>query len=751
MIGWRVARALGALLVCLSLLPSSLRAAEGDEEKAIFPSSPEAPQLDEPFHPTTTYWKIALGVVVAPSEPGAWFRLTLPLSDRRQALLSREVAAEGFTTQEETDGPNLFGTWTRRDDSQSGLVEVVLLAEVSELRVDPPDLRYPPEKAPAAMAEYLAESQDIQSRHPEIRGRAREIVRVAKKLDEAAWALFQYTASFLKSDPDPQKLDALSVLRDQKGSNTGKARLLVAMLRSLGIPARMVGGLRLADASKTRSTISWVEAWLGDRWLPMDPGAGHFGYLPNNYLTLYRGDLPLIVHRAGLDLQYEVLVRQVTRKSALEGDTAAGRSVLKPVILPEAGDETDRVRTVASYLENPVATVVILTDDEVPQAVVDRMREEAKEHQINLVLLIARFQSRYFRESYLQQLAASNLNAIRDAHVLLVSSRDEAGLYSLLGLGEGKLRLKDSRIVVTGSFLAPVGNVLGSVLYALFDPGELALFPDQGDILTLWEIARANLIRGVPIPEEAEKWGIEVNVVDEETVENLSAYREQVVNAWARAVRAQVPLQALNLILVLPVIALVVVIFRNFIGIETFGTFSPVIVSLAFLTTGLTWGIVIFVVIVSLGALLRTALQRLRLHLVARLAILVGLVSAVMVGLTVVGAYLGIGALLQVSLFPMVIMSNLIENFTASQVEFGTRQAIRVTANTLFVCACCYGAVEWTGLPSLLLAFPESLGLVLVAEVVAGKWRGLRLTELRRFYDLLRRARGEGKTREAAR
>ncbi|MGH7856929.1 MAG: 7TM domain-containing protein, partial [Candidatus Binatia bacterium] len=239
---------------------------------------------------------------------------------------------------------------------------------------------------------------------------------------------------------------------------------------------------------------------------------------------------------------------------------------------------------------------------------------------------------------------------------------------------------------------------------------------------------------------------------DEGYIDGLSRYRRQIVAAWARAVRAQVPLQALNLILVLPVIALIVVLCRNFIGIDTFGTFSPVIVSLAFLTTGLYWGVVIFIVIVGLGAALRTALQRLRLHLVARLAILIGLVSAVMTGLTVVGAYLGIGALLQVSLFPMVIMSNLIENFTASQVEFGTREAVRVTANTLLVCVICYGTVEWTGLPSLLLAFPESLGLIVILEIAAGKWRGLRLLELRRFYDLLRRARGEGRgVREGSR
>ncbi|MGH7803603.1 MAG: 7TM domain-containing protein, partial [Candidatus Binatia bacterium] len=404
--------------------------------------------------------------------------------------------------------------------------------------------------------------------------------------------------------------------------------------------------------------------------------------------------------------------------------------------------ERDWVRTVAVYSERPVATVVVVTDEAVPDAVMERLTAEAKAAEINLVLLLARFPSRYFRENYLQQLIATNLGVIRDAHVLLVATRDTAGLYSLLELGERGVKLNDARIVVSGSYARPVGRVIGGVLYVLLDPGELAIFPRPAELTSLWEVARSNLLKGTPIAEASREWGLDAEVVDESGLERLTAYRRALIRGWARAVRAQVPLQSLNLILVIPVIACVVVIARNVVGVATFGTFGPVIVSLAFLATGLAWGILIFVTIVGLGSLLRTAIQGLRLHLIARLSILVSLVSLVMTGLTVLGAYLGIGALLQVSLFPMVIMSSLIENFTASQIEFGTRQAVALAGNTLLVCAACYLVVEGTGLPSFLLAFPEILIGVIGLQAVLGKWRGLRLMEFRRFYDLLRRARG---------
>jgi len=188
------------------------------------------------------------------------------------------------------------------------------------------------------------------------------------------------------------------------------------------------------------------------------------------------------------------------------------------------------------------------------------------------------------------------------------------------------------------------------------------------------------------------------------------------------------------------VIAAIIVIARTVVGIETFGTFSPVIVSLAFLTTGLRWGAAIFAVIVGVGALVRALLQHVRLQLVARLAILIAVVAGIMAALTVVGASFGIGALMNISIFPMVIMSNVIENFSTSQAEFGTREAVRLTINTLGLAAVCYLAIDTTGLQSMLLAFPELLIGAIAIDIGLGKWRGLRLLEYLRFFDLTRRS-----------
>jgi transglutaminase-like putative cysteine protease len=692
---------------------------------------------DKPVKPVTTYWRVQLFVKMTGIPPGAHVQVLLPLSDPHQEILGRRVETDGFTYREEPEPPNLWGHWTRTASPSGGTqFEYEVTAALTDTVETIPRVPLADLSVPDAVRGYLQPSPMVQSADPDVRRRARNLIKEARTVEDAAWSLFQYAAAFVRTGPGEAKEDAVTVLRQERGSSAGKARLLTALLRSIGVPARVVGGLKLEDATKKRATISWVEAYVDGAWVPLDPGGGYFGWLPNQYLALYRGDLPLIVHTSGLSLDYDFLVHRTSR------DTVAFTPPTPPAPRGPAETQvgTQHVRTAASYVERPVASVVVIADQSVPDAVSERVLREAQADEINVVVLHARFESRYFREQYLQRLVNNNLGLIRSAHVLLIATHDDAGLYALMTLGERNIALDDMRIVIAGDFPRAVGRVLGAVLYRLLTAGEVILINRPAELLGLWEMVRANVINGVPMVEEARKWELKPLQLTQSTYEDLSWWRHLLVAAWVRAVRAQVPLQALTLILVLPVIAAIIVVVRTVIGVETFGTFSPVIVSLAFLTTGLRWGAAIFAVIVGVGAFVRALLQHVRLQLVARLAILIAVVAGVMAGLTVLGASFGIGALMNVSIFPMVIMSNVIENFTTSQAEFGTREAVRLTINTLGLAAICYLAIEGTSLQSLLLAFPELLLGAIAIDVGLGKWRGLRLLEYLRFFDLTRRS-----------
>lgn len=728
--------------VLVLLLPAWVAAAHAAPEPTrsteVFTGGAEVlPPREKPEQAVTTYWRVRLSLKMPESQPGAHLQVLLPLADAHQQILGRSVEMQGFIFREQPEEPNLWGYWERTATAGDGAyIEYDVNAALTDSGATIPSTALAEYTVPDSARVHLQPSRLVQSGDPEFRRRARDLIKDAATLEDATWSLFQYTAAFVRSGPGQAQEDALTVLRQGRGSSAGKARLLAALLRNIGVPARVVGGLKLEDATKKRATISWVEAYCGEHWVPLDPSGGHFGWLPNHYLTLYRDDLPLIVHSIGVPLEYEFFIHRTSREAV----TRRAESVPSGAGRAETQVGVERVRTAASYVERPVASVVVIADQSVPDAVSDRMLREAQADQIDLVVLHARFESRYFREQYLQRLVDNNLGLIRGAHVLLVATHDDAGLYALMTLGEKNLPLSDMRIVISGNFPQAVGKVLGAVLYHLVSAGEVVLVNQPSELLGLWEMVRANVIDGVPMVEEARKWEMDPAVLNQSGFEDLSAWRRWVVAAWARGVSAQVPLPALSLILVLPVIAAIIVVARTVVGVETFGTFSPVIVSLAFVTTGLRWGAAIFAMIVGVGALVRALLQRVRLQLVARLAILIAVVAGVMAALTVIGASFGVGALMNVSIFPMVIMSNVIENFSTSQAEFGTREAIRLTINTLGLAAVCYLAIDMTGMQSLLLAFPELLIGAIAIDIGLGKWRGLRLLEYLRFFDLTRRS-----------
>jgi hypothetical protein len=176
------------------------------------------------------------------------------------------------------------------------------------------------------------------------------------------------------------------------------------------------------------------------------------------------------------------------------------------------------------------------------------------------------------------------------------------------------------------------------------------------------------------------------------------------------------------------------VLYRGVIGFETFGTFTPAIICVAFLQTGILWGVMLFFIILSLGTLLRTALARVHVFLVARMALLLGLVAMVMLLAAIAGIWWGVGPLVNMSVFPMVIMAGIIENFMRTQMEVGWQDAVKLSISTLGLCVASYFVIEWFDLQSIVLVYPELLLVIMALTVLVGLWRGLRLTELWKYY-----------------
>ena len=192
-------------------------------------------------------------------------------------------------------------------------------------------------------------------------------------------------------------------------------------------------------------------------------------------------------------------------------------------------------------------------------------------------------------------------------------------------------------------------------------------------------------------------------------------------------------------LLMIPIGALVMVVLRNFVGIDAFGTFMPVLIALAFRETQLLWGVILFTLLVTLGLSIRFLLERLRLLLVPRLSAVLIIVVILMLMISLVSHRLGMETGLSVALFPMVIIAMTIERMSVVWEERGAVDAMRAGFGSLIVAVAAYLFMGLSWLEHLLFTFPELLLVVLSLVVLAGRYTGYRLLELSRFKALMGR------------
>jgi hypothetical protein len=190
-------------------------------------------------------------------------------------------------------------------------------------------------------------------------------------------------------------------------------------------------------------------------------------------------------------------------------------------------------------------------------------------------------------------------------------------------------------------------------------------------------------------------------------------------------------------LLLLPAASLLVCLFRNVVGLNSFGTFAPALLGLAFRDIQSIIGIAVVLGIFLLGWLLRRGLNRFHLLQVPRTSLLLSLV-VLMLLLFIFGwhACSANGASV-ISLFPLVILTGMIERFWSMEEEEGASASIRTLCSTLVMAGAVWLLATTQSAARWLIDHPESLGLIMAAQLLLGRYTGFRIMELHRFRVML--------------
>jgi hypothetical protein len=497
-------------------------------------------EVGRPVGPGT--WKVTLAVQGTSQGHARLFTAT-PLDLERQRLIDDNHTSKQLLHRppEARNPERRRVVWSQRpgtanDAFQARSEFLVNLQRRGTARRSGPGLYGPP-----LAAEHLGDGPLVQTHHDRIstaaRGLTAGLTGSSSQLDTAQ-ALFHFVEQKIANDVrlDPRATSALTCLEAGKGDRAAKARLLVALLRNRNIPARLVTGVTLTKGAEQQAHY-WVEAYLYDHWLPMDPFHRVFGRVPPTYLVFGFGDRPVVTARRVADLKYAFLVERLGKDSPAEPDESLWKRGFK-------------------------------------------------------------------------------------------------------GLSLYQLSPADRRLV--------------------------------------------------------------------------------------------------EVLLLMPVAALIVCVFRNVVGLGSFGTFAPALIGLAFHDLQSWPGIGVFVSILLVGWLMRRFLDGYHLLQVPRVALMLTLIMSVLVGLIVLSNGYGATPTRYISLFPLVILTGMVERFWTLETEDSMLSSFKTLLQTMLISLVIAFVLSRSLLVRQLFCFPETLGLVMAGQLLIGRYTGYRLTELFRFRDFLK-------------
>jgi transglutaminase-like putative cysteine protease len=159
---------------------------------------------------------------------------------------------------------------------------------------------FPLGKVPDDVGYYLAATKLVQKDDPRITELASSLTKGAATQYDAVGKIMAYVVDHIHYVNPSKKYDAIYTLEQGKGNCQNFSHLNAALMRSIGIPVRIVNGITLNKPfqvvrSQGEITIkmgqgrhSWIEVWFPDLgWVPFDQQTAMF--VSNRYIRIEVG------------------------------------------------------------------------------------------------------------------------------------------------------------------------------------------------------------------------------------------------------------------------------------------------------------------------------------------------------------------------------------------------------------------------------------------------------------------------------
>ncbi len=279
----------------------------------VFKIKPIFDNYDD-FNPEAVY-KIKYSFFFKSDKPNTTIKTYIPKNNFRQRISDEKIRNDTtiFFLKKEEQKENIRAIWDTKENTVSHSIEYEFIFSGKNKSFKIPKNFI---KTNNGYKEYLTSSENIQSDNPRIANLAIQLRKTTKNDREVIKNIFDYVYK-IPSAPIITLTDAITTLEQNMASCNGKSRLFVALLRHLGYPSRIKGGIILENTDK-RTSHAWAEVLINEVWVPFDTLNNHFAYLPAKYLELYNGDKSLITYTKGIQFDYIYQINQENHISFLK-------------------------------------------------------------------------------------------------------------------------------------------------------------------------------------------------------------------------------------------------------------------------------------------------------------------------------------------------------------------------------------------------------------------------------------------------
>jgi len=289
-------------------------------------------------------------------------------------------------------------------------------------------------------------------------------------------------------------------------------------------------------------------------------------------------------------------------------------------------------------------------------------------------------------------------------------------------------------------------NVELKPMMEVYDNGKWQLFDmykgkvDKSDRLFIWQRGAASVLDAEGVKDSDVHFSITESVLSARNVALIKGNEEQISFLdFSLFILPNESQNTFKRLLLIPIGALAIVLLRVLVGIKTSGTFMPILLAMAFMQTELVPGVVMFLVIVSIGLIVRSYLSHLNLLLVARISAVLIIVVGIMAMVAIVAYKLGIQDAVNITFFPMIILAWTIERMSIIWEEDGVSEVLTQGSGSLFAAVIAYVVMTNEFMQFWTYTFPEFLLAVLGLIILIGRYSGYRLSELYRFASMVKR------------